>query len=123
MASTGISATELGTPYEIKGRLLPDTPAWKFIAFDPKCGQAFDPAEDSYPDKGGTLKGPIIKVELDCFYKFSFTMTSTVRSHWGVTWYDKDGKARIADSYGVFHAVGQQRCERLLYSESAATGV
>jgi len=122
MASTGILAEELKTPYEIKGLLSQDTPAWKFIASDPKDGHAFNPAEGFYPDKGGKLEGPIIKIEPDCFYKFSFTMVSTVRSHWGVTWYDKEGKARIADNYGVFQAVGKQRCERLIYSEAVATG-
>lgn len=88
---------------ECEGLVSEKSPGWRFEASDAKGGQAFNPLEGWYPDKGGKLVSPRFAIpKAGAYYKLSFTGSAPVRSYETVAFYDAAGNM-IADNYDVIY--------------------
>ena len=76
LAAQGAAMLECG------GLVTEKSAGWRFEASDAKGGQAFNPLEGWYPDKGGKLVSPRIAIpKAGAYYKLSFSGSAPVRSY------------------------------------------
>ena len=119
LAAVAAFAVQGGAMLECSGLVTEKTPGWRFEASDAKGGQAFNPLEGWYPDKGGKLISPRIAIpKTGAYYKLSFTGFAPVRSYETVAFYDAAGNM-IADNYDVIYGgeVGVQSSSNLQHYE------
>lgn len=112
--------------YSCPGRITDKTEGWKFIPSANPGGAVYNEAEGYYPDKGGQLLGPSVKIcenEFE-FYSLSFDSKAAEDCHWGVFFHDREGKPIVADVYSSIYAGKErQHCEQVVYGREGATGL
>lgn len=123
MTITGFAGDVL---YSCPGKINDKTAGWKFIPSANPGGQAYNPAEGYYPDKGGQLLGPSVpagKNEFE-FYSLSFDARASADCYWGVFFNDKNGKMLVPDVYSnVYGGKDKQHYEQVIYGRENAAGI
>lgn len=94
------------------------TNGWEFKPSDSKDGMVYNPFEGTFPDKGGQLFSPSIKLNQKdgegAYYRLTFTAEAEKKAFEGVCYFDKDGK-ELPDRYDVFYA-GKASYDRIFYA-------
>ncbi|MEI8246090.1 MAG: hypothetical protein WCI51_09685 [Lentisphaerota bacterium] len=123
MTITGFAGDVL---YSCPGKINDKTTGWKFIPSANPGGQAYNPAEGYYPDKGGQLLGPSVPAgrnEFE-FYSLSFDAKAPADCYWGVFFNDKNGRMLVPDVYSnVYGGKDKQHYEQVIYGRENAAGI
>ena len=115
----GVSAmsAEKKEIYNFKGKIDGSKNSWEYLVAGSKK-HSYVPSEGYYPNKGGKLVGPIVKVKDGefKFFKLTFTAKNSGTSYWVVYFYDKENKPIVADVYSsIYPAPRAQKYEVMVY--------
>ena len=123
IATTGFAGDVL---YFCPGKINDKTHGWKFIPSVNPGGNAYNPAEGYYRDKGGQLLGPSVRANKNEFefYSLSFDARAPANCYWGVFFNDKNGKMLVPDVYSnVYGGKDKQHYEQVIYGRENAAGI
>lgn len=108
------------------GELTHACDGWEWIGSRAVDGMTYNEFEGLYPDQGGKLLSPIIRLdhaaEQGAYYRLRFTANSQERAFQGIEFYDADG-GLLPDLYDVIYAGGPRSYDRVFYAMPAVTSV
>lgn len=101
------------------GVISEKTEGWKFAVSDGAWGFTFNPLEGWYPDKGGKLISPRIKLPKAAdgqeYYRITFDGSAKERAFEAIAFYDKDGNM-LADNYDVVYPGEMRHYDRVVFA-------
>ncbi len=121
IASAALCASLAAAPLaSFPGAITDRTPGWKFAPSQPnRKGMTYNKFEGYYPDKGGKLFSPRIKLDKESgkasYYRIVFEAEAPERSYQGINFYDAEGRL-LPDDYDVVYAGGRHVYDRVFYA-------
>ena len=123
LAAWALARPALAATFECAGLVTEKAAGWRFEASGANGGQAFNPLEGWYPDKGGKLVSPRIAVPAaGAYYSLSFRAFAPERSYEAVAFYDGAGNM-VADNYDVLYPGGTNLYERVVFVQEGVREV
>lgn len=111
--------------YNFKGKIDGSKNSWEYLVAGSEKN-SYVPSEGYYPNKGGKLVGPIVKVkdgEFN-FFKLTFDAQNSGTSYWVVYFYDKAGQPIVADVYSsIYPAPGTQKYDVMVYGREGMSAL
>lgn len=112
--------------HETPGAVEEGKNGWTFIPSKNPRGEVFTKAEGWYPDKGGRLLGPVLKIpDTDPnFYRLSFETLAVESGHWGIFFNDAEGNQIVSDVYSsIYGDTEKTRYEQIVYRREGAVAL